>query len=127
MNKQWFPKIAVWLVVLMVLVTIFKHFEAREAENVTTLDYSEFIAQVNDRKIMAVPSIYLNGENFGQGRMGLEEILSKIDTSAAEKEAAKIATKEAAAIAHNQLFFNAREPMRWAACTTMAVTAGLIP
>ncbi len=51
MNKQWFPKIAVWLVVLMVLVTIFKHFEARQAENVTTLDYSEFIAQVNDRKI----------------------------------------------------------------------------
>ena len=35
----------------MVLVTIFKHFEARQAENVTTLDYSEFIAQVNDRKI----------------------------------------------------------------------------
>lgn len=51
MNKQWFPKFAVSLVVLMVLVTLFKHFEARQAESVTTLDYSEFIAQVNDRKI----------------------------------------------------------------------------
>ncbi len=40
---------------------------------------------------------------------------------------AKIATKEAAAIAHSQLFFSARAPMRWAACTTIAVTAGLIP
>lgn len=30
-------------------------------------------------------------------------------------------------MAHNQPFFSARVPMRWAACTTMAVTAGLIP
>ena len=40
---------------------------------------------------------------------------------------AKIAINEAAAIAHSQLFFNAREPILCAACTTMAVTAGLIP
>lgn len=51
MNKQWFPKIAVWLVIFMVMFTLFKHFEGRETANVTTLDYSEFIAQVNDRKI----------------------------------------------------------------------------
>ena len=35
----------------MVMFTLFKHFEGRETANVTTLDYSEFIAQVNDRKI----------------------------------------------------------------------------
>ncbi|MDT4887522.1 hypothetical protein FQZ97_1239840 [compost metagenome] len=40
---------------------------------------------------------------------------------------AKMAMKEAAAMPHNQLFFSAREPIRWAACTTMAVTAGLMP
>ncbi len=40
---------------------------------------------------------------------------------------AKMATKDAAAMAHSQLFFSAREPMRCAACTTMAVTAGLMP
>jgi len=39
----------------------------------------------------------------------------------------KIATNEAAAIAHSTGFFSAREPMRWVACTTMAVTAGLMP
>ena len=38
-----------------------------------------------------------------------------------------MATKEAAAMAHNALFFSAREPMRQAACSTMAVTAGLMP
>ena len=51
MNKQWFPEIAVWLVIFIVMFTLFKHFEGRETANVTTLDYSEFIAQVNDRKI----------------------------------------------------------------------------
>ena len=37
------------------------------------------------------------------------------------------AGKAAAAMAHNSLFFSAREPIRQAACSTMAVTAGLIP
>ncbi|QXI25850.1 alkyl hydroperoxide reductase subunit F [Pseudomonas vanderleydeniana] len=59
------------------------------------IDGALFQDEVNDRKIMAVPSIYLNGENFGQGRMGLEEILGKLDTGAAEKQAEKLNAKEA--------------------------------
>ncbi|WP_442771561.1 alkyl hydroperoxide reductase subunit F [Paenirhodobacter enshiensis] len=58
------------------------------------IDGADFKAEVEAREVMSVPTIYLNGKLFGQGRMGLEEILSKIDTSAAEKEAAKIAAKE---------------------------------
>ena len=38
-----------------------------------------------------------------------------------------MATNEAAAMAHNSLFFSARVPMRQAANTTMATTAGLMP
>ena len=38
-----------------------------------------------------------------------------------------MATKAAAAIAHIQPFFSACEPMRQAAWTTIAVTAGLMP
>ena len=30
---------------------------------------------------MAVPTVFLNGELFGQGRMSVEEILAKIDSS----------------------------------------------
>ena len=48
-----------------------------------------------ERQVMAVPSVYLNGVNFGQGRMGLEEILGKLDTSAIERQAEKISAKEA--------------------------------
>jgi alkyl hydroperoxide reductase subunit F len=59
------------------------------------IDGADFEAEVEARQVMSVPVIYLNGKVFGQGRMGLEEILSKIDSSAAEKEAAKIDAKEA--------------------------------
>jgi len=59
------------------------------------IDGALFQDEVNDRKIMAVPSIYLNGVNFGQGRMGLEEILGKLDTGATLKQAEKISAKDA--------------------------------
>lgn len=53
------------------------------------IDGALFQAEVDERQIMAVPSVYLNGVNFGQGRMGLEEILAKLDTSGIEKAAEK--------------------------------------
>ncbi|MGE8186204.1 alkyl hydroperoxide reductase subunit F [Pseudomonas sp. NPDC086278] len=59
------------------------------------IDGALFQAEVDKRQIMAVPSVYLNGEVFGQGRMGLEEILAKIDTSGIERQAEKISAKEA--------------------------------
>ncbi|MDX5331388.1 MAG: alkyl hydroperoxide reductase subunit F, partial [Caulobacteraceae bacterium] len=59
----------------------------------TAIDGALFQGEVEDRKIMAVPTIYLNGEVWGQGRMGLEEILAKLDTGAAARDAAKIAAK----------------------------------
>ena len=49
--------------------------------------------EVAARKIMAVPTIYLNGEVFGQGRMALEDILAKLDTGSAAREAANLADK----------------------------------
>jgi NADH-dependent peroxiredoxin subunit F len=36
---------------------------------------------------MAVPTVFLNGEPFGQGRMTLEQIVAKLDTGAAERAA----------------------------------------
>ena len=55
------------------------------------IDGALFQQEVDERQVMAVPSIYLNGEKFGQGRSSLEEILAKIDTGAAEREAEKMA------------------------------------
>ena len=58
------------------------------------IDGALFQEEVTQRQIMSVPTVFLNGENFGQGRMGLEEILAKLDTGAADREAAKIAQKD---------------------------------
>ncbi|GAB3487560.1 alkyl hydroperoxide reductase subunit F [Marinomonas epiphytica] len=60
----------------------------------TMIDGALFQDEVNDLNIMAVPSVYLNGEHFGQGRMTLEEILNKVDTGAADKQAAALSKKE---------------------------------
>ncbi len=60
----------------------------------TMIDGALFQAEVDSRQIMAVPSVYLNGAHFGQGRMTLEEILGKVDTGAAEREAAKLSAKD---------------------------------
>ncbi len=59
----------------------------------TAIDGALFQAEVTDRKVMAVPTVFLNGDVFGQGRMDLAQIVSKLDTGATAKAAAKIAQK----------------------------------
>ncbi|WP_439271532.1 alkyl hydroperoxide reductase subunit F [Pseudochrobactrum sp. HB0163] len=49
------------------------------------IDGALFQDEVSERQVMSVPSIFLNGEVFGSGRMGAEEILAKIDTGAGER------------------------------------------
>ena len=58
------------------------------------IDGALFQKEVEDKQIMAVPTIFLNGKPFGQGRMELDEIVNKIDSSASLKEAEKISKKE---------------------------------
>ena len=60
----------------------------------TMIDGALFQDEVNELKIMAVPTVFLNGEPFGQGRMTLEEIIARIDTGAAAREAEKLAAKD---------------------------------
>ena len=54
-----------------------------------------FQEEVTQREIMAVPMVFLNGQVFGSGRMSVEEIIAKLDTNTAAREAAKINAKEA--------------------------------
>ncbi|MEQ6887269.1 alkyl hydroperoxide reductase subunit F [Halomonas sp. CS7] len=58
------------------------------------IDGALFQDEVKAREIMSVPSVYLNGEPFDQGRMSLEQILAKVDTGAAKREAAKLNDKD---------------------------------
>jgi alkyl hydroperoxide reductase subunit F len=61
----------------------------------TSIDGALFQDEVEQREVMAVPSVYLNGQPWGQGRMTLEEVVAKLDTNSAEKEAKKINQKDA--------------------------------
>jgi NADH-dependent peroxiredoxin subunit F len=58
------------------------------------IDGALFQTEVDARRVMAVPTVYLNGTEFGSGRMSVEEILAKIDTGAAARDAAKIAARD---------------------------------
>ncbi|MBL7252323.1 alkyl hydroperoxide reductase subunit F [Alloalcanivorax sp. C16-2] len=58
------------------------------------IDGALFQDEVEEREVMAVPSVFLNGEPFGQGRMSLEEIVAKLDTGSAERDAEKLNAKD---------------------------------
>ena len=55
-----------------------------------TIDGALFQDEVNQRQIMAVPMVFMNGQVFGSGRMSVEEILAKLDTGAAARDGAKL-------------------------------------
>ena len=54
------------------------------------VDGALFQDVVEARRVMAVPTVYLNGAEFGSGRMTVEEILAKIDTGSAARDAVKL-------------------------------------
>ena len=61
----------------------------------TAIEGGAFQKEVTEREIMAVPMVFMNGSVFGSGRMSIEEIVAKLDTGAAAREAEKISAKEA--------------------------------
>lgn len=60
----------------------------------TAIDGALFQQEVEDRQIMGVPTVLLNGQPFGQGRMQLGEIIAKLDTNVAAETAKKLSAKE---------------------------------
>src|SRR5271168_5250706 len=59
----------------------------------TMIDGALFQDEVERRQVMAVPTVFLNGEPFGQGRMELEEIVAKLDAGQSTRDAARLAAK----------------------------------
>ena len=51
MNNQWFSKVAVWLVVGLVLFTVFKQFDTQGVSGASTLGYSDFLDEVRSKQI----------------------------------------------------------------------------
>ena len=61
----------------------------------TTIDGAVFPAEAETRQVMAVPTVFLNGEEWGSGRMTIEEIVNRLDSGAAAREAERIDAKDA--------------------------------
>jgi len=59
------------------------------------IDGALYQDEVEKRQVMSVPTVFLNGEVFDQGRMSLEQILAKIDTGSSAREAEKIKARDA--------------------------------
>ena len=58
------------------------------------IDGALFQDEVEARKVLAVPSVFVNGAVFDQGRMSLEQIVAKLDTGAADRAAEAISAKD---------------------------------
>lgn len=60
----------------------------------TMIDGAFFQDEVEQRQILAVPMVFKEGEQFGQGRMTLEEIVSKLDAGSGTRDAEKLNAKD---------------------------------
>ncbi|MBN3256461.1 alkyl hydroperoxide reductase subunit F [Pectobacterium brasiliense] len=56
----------------------------------TAIDGGVFQDEIQSRNVMGVPTVFLNGEHFSQGRTSLAEIVTKIDTGAGVKQVEKL-------------------------------------
>ncbi len=61
MNNPWFSKIAVWLVIAMVLFTVFKQFDTRPAAGAGYVGYSDFLEEVRNNQIKS--AVILEGQS----------------------------------------------------------------
>ncbi|MDI9238956.1 alkyl hydroperoxide reductase subunit F [Lysobacter sp. LF1] len=57
------------------------------------IDGALFQDEVERREVMAVPTVFLNGEVFEQGRASLEQIVARLDSKAGAREADRIRGK----------------------------------
>ncbi|STV78130.1 alkyl hydroperoxide reductase protein F [Klebsiella michiganensis] len=51
--------------------------------------------EITERNVMGVPAVFMNGKEFGQGRMTLTEIVAKVDTGAEKRAAEELNKREA--------------------------------
>lgn len=60
----------------------------------TAVDGALYRDEVERRQVLAVPTVYLNDTLFDSGRMTLEQILGKLDSGAAARDAERINAKD---------------------------------
>ncbi|MCB1031854.1 MAG: alkyl hydroperoxide reductase subunit F, partial [Acidimicrobiales bacterium] len=61
---------------------------------VVSIDGAKFQAEVDERKVMAVPTVFVDGEMFESGRMTLGQIVDRLDDGADERIIAELEAKD---------------------------------
>lgn len=61
----------------------------------TAIDGGTFQNEITERNVMGVPAVFMNGQEFGQGRMTLTEIVAKVDTGAEKRAAEELNQRDA--------------------------------
>jgi alkyl hydroperoxide reductase subunit F len=62
--------------------------------DVVSIDGAAFPAEAEARGVLAVPTVFMDGELFGSGRMTLEEIVGRLDSGAGDRAAAAMSGKD---------------------------------
>lgn len=60
----------------------------------TAVEGSLFQDEIKEKNILAVPTIYLNGQLFGQGRTDIQDFVKRLDEGSGDREAAKLNAKK---------------------------------
>lgn len=60
----------------------------------TAIDGALFQREIEQQNIMGVPAVFLNGKEFGQGRLTLADIVSKVDTGAEKRIVSELSQRE---------------------------------
>jgi NADH-dependent peroxiredoxin subunit F len=79
------PEVVQALNVISILNPSFEH---------VAIDGAVFPQEAEQRGVLSVPAVFVDGELWEQGRMGLQEILAKLDTGRGERAAAEIDAKD---------------------------------
>ena len=58
------------------------------------IDGALFQDEADQRQVLAVPTVFRDGDTFASGRMTVEQIIAMLDTGAAERAASDIAAKD---------------------------------
>jgi cell division protease FtsH len=73
LNKELFSKFAVWVVIAMVLFTVFKQFDAKSSAQTGYVGYSDFLEEVRNKQFKTV--------TINEGAGGSEIVGTKLDDS----------------------------------------------
>lgn len=60
----------------------------------TAVEGGAFPEEVAQRNILAVPTVYMDGAEWGAGRMEIDEIVTKLDAAASDRLAAQLSAKD---------------------------------